>query len=508
MRSQRFTPKAAAFGLAAILLGSTPAIADIIQLKDGTSITGDIKKTREGWVVIDERGRSHSIAADAVKTIEPTRSNIDARIVAMDRLASLRRSVENLSDIKAVIDRFETFVDQNKDNKPVVAEAEKDLAIWKERLERKMVKVANRWVGPEEKAGLQEKSLQVVAEARELVKQNKLREAAAELEKALAVDPKNGPALYLRGLILYRQDKLTDARKAFEAVRQTMPDHGPTLNNLAIIMWRQNQHLGALNVYDQAMQVMPLNKELLNNVAEALNALSDKDKNSGVAQKVYRRWTEQDTQLQQQLSPLGWYRWGATWVTKDQYDKLQAAEQAVKDQIAKLEAEFADSETKISQIDAKMQQNAQAMRWMERDRYGQDPGTGRIYSNPLPEMYWEYDRAQRRLEVQRKEMIALMENLRAKAKAIKQTLPTPKYTGVQVAIGAEGTPVIPPTNAPDPAPVLPGAGASNLQDQLGEPAPKAPAEAPAAGENPLDKAGDTSKPAEAPKPPDNRPLKY
>jgi len=42
--------------------------------------------------------------------------------------------------------------------------------------------------------------------------------------------------------------------------------------------------------------------------------LSDKDKNSPVAQKVYRRWNEQDTQLQQQLMPLGWYRWGATWV--------------------------------------------------------------------------------------------------------------------------------------------------------------------------------------------------
>jgi tetratricopeptide (TPR) repeat protein len=496
MTSQRLT-------LAAILFAvPTSLLADIIQLKDGTSLTGDLKKTPEGWVVIDEKGKSHSIPSDAIKAIEPTRSNVDARIVAMDRLASLRRSVENLTDTKSVIDRFEKFMEQNKDNKPIVAEAQKDLAVWKERLDRKMIKVGNRWVGPEEKADLQEKSLLVVANARDLLKQNKLKESMVELEKALAVDSSNGPALYLKGLILYRQDKLVDARKAFEAVRGAMPDHGPTLNNLAIIMWRQNQHLAALNVYDQAMQVMPLNKDLLNNVAEALNALSDKDKNSPVAQKVYRRWNEQDTQLQQQLMPLGWYRWGATWVTKDQYDKLQAAEQAVKDQIAKLETEFADAENKIAQIDAKIQQNGEAMRWMERDRYGQD-ATGRVYSNPLPQLYWEYDRAQRRLEVQRKEALALMESLRAKAHAIKQTLPTPKFTGAQVAIGVEGTPAIPPTNSPDPAATPPNAGAANLQDQFTE--PTKPAD-PAA--NPLDKSPTPDKPAETPKRPDNRPLKY
>ena len=517
-RTSRRHTRAAAIALGTILFAvSAPAFADIIQLKDGSSVTGDIKKTRDGWVVIDDKGKSHNIAADAVKSIEPTRSNVDARIVAMDRLNSLRRSVENLPDIKTVITRFENFIEQNKDNKPIVAEAQKDLAVWKERLDRNMIKVGNRWVGPDEKAKLQEKSLQVVADARDLLKQNKLRESMAALEKALAVDPNNGPALYIKGLILYRQDKITDARKAFEAVRQSMPDHGPTLNNLAIILWRQNQHLGALNFYDQAMTVMPLNKDLLNNVAEALNGLSDKDKNSQVAQKVYRRWTEQDTQLQQQLMPLGWYRWGATWVTKDQYEKLQAAEQQVKEQISKLEGEFADAQNKIVQIDSKIDQNRQAMRWMQNDRIGQD-ASGRLYTQPLPELYWEYDRAQRRLEVQRKETIALMETLRAKAKAVKQTLPAPKYSGVQVAIGVEGTPAIPPTNAPDnvaassnsPAP------AANLQDQLGDPAaqPGAAAEAkPApAGANPLDKSPEAkpaeTKPAETPKPPDNRPLKY
>ena len=497
--------------------GGGYARADVIHLKDGSTMTGDIKKTPDGWTVIDEKGKSHTFAADAVKSIELSRSaaSPESRLVAMDRLMSIRRSVENVTDPKVAIDRFEKFIEQNKDNKPVAAEAEKDLRTWKERLERGMIKVGNRWVGPEEKAQLQEQALGVVAEARELVKQNKLRDAMTMLDKALAVDPTNGSALYLKGLIFYRQDKINDARKAFEAVIVTMPDHGPTLNNLAVVMWRQNQRMPALNVYDQAMVAMPLNKELLNNVAEALAALTPKEQNAPVAQKVYRRWTEQDTQLQQQMAPLGWYRWGATWVTKDQYDKLKEAEQKVKDQIVEMEKQFADHEAKIATIDEKINQNRDAMRYLQQDRVGTD-ASGRTYANPLPELYWEYDRANRRLEVQRKETITAMETLRAKAHAVKQQLPVPKFTGVQVAIGVEGTPAIAPTNAPDPKPGNPkaagdpqanqpaAAAAGNPLDPAGEAKPVGSKSSDAAG-NPLDKPA-----ADAPPPPkkDNRPLKY
>jgi tetratricopeptide (TPR) repeat protein len=510
MNTTRFIPAKALplLLLASIVLTfpSLRAAADIILLKDGTSLTGDIKRTSDGFVVIDDKGKSHTIPADAVKMIEPSRGagSADGRLVAMDRLMSLRRSVENLTDARTVIDRFQKFIEQNKDNKPVVAEAQKDLAIWKERLDRGMVKVGNRWVGPDEKAKLQENALVVVAEARDLVKQNKLKDALASLDKALAVDPTNGSALYLKGLILYRQDKINDARKAFEGVRESMPDHGPTLNNLAVILWRQNQRLPALAIYDQAMQAMPLNKEVLNNVAEALGALTEKEQSAPIVQKVYRRWNEQDTQLQQQLMPLGWYRWGATWVTKDQYDKLKDAEQKVKDQIADLEKQFADAQSKIDEIDEKMKQNRDAMRYMQQDRVGVDPQTGRPYATPLPEMYWEYDRANRRLEVQRGQVVTLMENLRAKAQAVKQQFPVPKFTGVQVAIGPEGTPTIPPTNAPDPKPA-----AKPSDTKPPEPKPE-PSKTSDASGNPLEKQPDATptKPAETPKKPDNRPLKY
>jgi hypothetical protein len=177
-----------------------------------------------------------------------------------------------------------------------------------------------------------------------------------------------------------------------------------------------------------------------------------------VPQKVYKRWTEQDVQLQQQLMQLGWYRWGSTWVDKATFDKVQAAEKEVKDKIAKLEEQFAEAQAKIESIDARIRENNDAMNYMERSRYAQD-ATGRIISYPLPPQYWDYDRANRRLETQRTETLALIQSLRDKAQAVKQQIPVPKFNGVMVMIGVEGT----PATAPE------GKAPTNLKDTLVEP---------------------------------------
>lgn len=493
--------------LLATLFLSSPVLADIIHLNDGSTITGDIKKAADGWYVTTN-GKTTLVTQDQVKSIElAPRGN--PQDVAVGRLTSLRHSVEALGDLKVIIDRYEKFLEQNK-GLSVEAEAIKDLATWKERQEKGMVKVGAKWVMPEQKSQMQEKALLVVDQARELLKQNKMRDAEATLGKALEVDPTNVSALYLKGLILFRQDQIQAARKAFEAVKEVMPDHGPTLNNLAVIQWRQNQQVAAMGTYLAAMQAMPLNKELLNNVAEALNSLTDDQRKSAVVQKVLKLWNEQDTQLQQQMMQLGWYRWGSGWVDKSQYEKLQVAEKEVKDKIAKMEADFADAQAKIDTIDAQMKQNRDAMRYMENQRVAYD-ATGKMVLYPLPPQYWDYDRANRRLEVQEKETLALLDALRAKAQVVKQQLPVPKFKGVQLAMGVEGTPAIAPVaagaghHAPavpavpakvdppakvEPVKVEPGGKTADVQvgppKKEGQASPKVPdAEKPAVADKPL-----------------------
>jgi hypothetical protein len=134
-----------------------------------------------------------------------------------------------------------------------------------------------------------------------------------------------------------------------------------------------------------------------------------------------------------------------------------------------------------------MEQNSVAMRQMTQNRLAYD-GTGKAVFYPLPPQYWEYDRANRRLEVQRTEAVRLLDALRAKAQLVKQQLPMPKYNNVQLVIGVEGTPAIPPVDAPNPlsapAPVVvaPAApetkveGPANLLDEVtgGGAKPEAP----------------------------------
>jgi tetratricopeptide (TPR) repeat protein len=489
--------------LLAVVILAWPAWGDVVRLKDGSSITGDIKKTADGWVVTDAHGKVTHVSADAVQSLELAPRG-DAKDIAASRLISLRRSVDALGDLKQIIDRFQKFIDQNKEF-PAAADARKDLAIWKDRLAKGMVKVGTNWVTPDERATLQEKALLVADQARDLLKQNKVRDADAALTKALETDPTNVSALYLKGLIAYKQDQIPAARKAFEAVREVMPDHGPALNNLAVILWRQNQPMAAIAVYVQAMQAMPVNRELLNNVAEALNALTEDQRRSQLGQKAIKIWTEQDAQLQQLLMSKGLYRWGATWVNKEQYDKLQAAEKEVKDKMAKLESDFADAQSKVDTIDAQIRQNQDAMRYMEQQRYLTD-NTGRTVTYPLPPQYWDYDRANRRLDVQKKEAIASLDAMRAKAQVLKDQLPTPKFTGAQLIMGVEGTPAIAPADKPA-TPVAVENLAGELTAGTTPPAVSDTAK-PAAGNKPVTTAPTTHPTPPPHDPPKEKPLKY
>jgi tetratricopeptide (TPR) repeat protein len=483
------------FLLAAVMSVSPAVWADIVHLNDGSSINGDIKKAADGWFVTDVHGKVRHVSTEEVRSIELAPRG-DPKDVAIGRLASLRRSIEALNDPKMIIDRYEKFIEQNKEAS-IAQDARKDLAEWRERMAQRKVKVGSNWVTPEERSAMQEKALLVADQARELLKQNKLRDADATVSRALEADPSNVSALYLKGLIAYRQDQIPAARKAFEAVKEAMPDYGPVLNNLAVILWRQNQQMAAIGVYFQAMQAMPLNKELLNNVAEALNALTDEQRKSPVAQKAIKLWTEQDTQLQQQMMTQGLYRWGASWVDKAQYEKLQVAEKEVKEKIAKLEADFADAQAKVDTIDAQARQNRDAMRYMEQQRVVTD-STGKQMQYPLPPQYWDYDRANRRLEVQRRETVALLDAMRAKAQAVKGQLPVPKFSGVQLVMGVEGTPALAPADKPGGATPV-----ANLAEELAgggggggvvTPAVKSPAVESKAPDAPKAPATSTDKP--------------
>jgi tetratricopeptide (TPR) repeat protein len=253
------------------LLGVTPALADTVILNDGTRLEGDVKRNNEGWVVIGPTGKMTQINAADVKSIQMTPDTGAA--ANQERIATLRRSVENLTDLKAIIDRYDRFLATAPDAESKKA-AEADLAEWRDRQDRGMVKLGSQWVNPSEKAKVQEQSLALAGQARDYLKQGRLKEAEPILDEAIKVDPGNASALYLKGVLAYRQDQFPQARKAFEDTLKLVPDHAPTLNNLAVTAYRQNQQGAAFHHYDRAMMVAPQDRLILANVAEALDLKS------------------------------------------------------------------------------------------------------------------------------------------------------------------------------------------------------------------------------------------
>lgn len=447
---RRLPPSAVAAVWSALFAGLLPpaaGFADVVTLKDGTRLEGSLSRTDDGYDVTKADGKVVRVRTAQIRSVEakPQATPEDAK----RRLDSLRRNVESMSDIKLILSRYSAFL-RLYGATPQADVARKDIAFWEDRLQRHMTKAGGKWVTPEQLGALREQSQETAVKARDLVSQGRLREAGPLIQQSLDLDPKNASALYLRGVVAFRQDQLGPARKAFEQVAQVVPDHAPTLNNLAVIYWRQQNVPAALRSYDAAVVATgPANgvggavtEAVLNNVAEALHALPKNLRGQAAAKKLVLHFQEREEALAKKMKERGFYRWGANWVDADQLDKLQAKEKAIEAKIKELEAEFEVVQKRIDAIDHDITDTERAMRRMEATSYVRDPATGRVGRLAPPPMYQGLLRDLEELKRERAGQESIVAALRRDAKAAKQELPVPRYTGTQRIIDADGAPLM------------------------------------------------------------------
>jgi Flp pilus assembly protein TadD len=428
--------------LLVLFLAAVPAMGDIVTLTDGTRLEGEIKRVGSEWRVTTPDGQVIDLPADKVKSLE-----LKARGGGGETgLASLRRSVENLDDLQQIIDRYQRFIEQNK-NSPTATEAEKDLAQWQQRQQAGMVKAGDKWVTPAQRDEMRAQILATVSQARDLIKQGRLKEADGIVQEALSVDPQNVSALYLRGWLLLNQNQFPAARKAFETVNQLLPNHGPTLNNLALILYRQNQFPAAMNYYDQAMASQPNDTRILANIAEALNALPDNAKSSAPVKKTQQRFEQQQAAIEPQLAQRGLKRWGSVYVTSEEYDRLQEAEKQLKQKLDAMAADYDKTKERVTTIDRDFDANNRTMRLMEA-RSQVFNSDGQVVQLPLPQQYYDLQIDNQKLQQERNQALAYLEQLRQAAKLEQQKVPTPRFNGVQQPFGVEATPIALPTTQP------------------------------------------------------------
>jgi hypothetical protein len=124
-----------------LALLATPLGAEVVHLTDGTSLEGDLRRVSDGWLVTSADGKTTVVTAAQVKSIElrKTGGSTDAADLG---LGSLRRAVANQSDINRIIERYQGFIAHNP-GAPAATEAEQDLAIWQDRLDKGLVKAGH-----------------------------------------------------------------------------------------------------------------------------------------------------------------------------------------------------------------------------------------------------------------------------------------------------------------------------------------------------------------------------
>lgn len=441
-------------------------LADVITLKDGTKLEGEIKRSGDSYIVKNATGMT-TIPIEKVAGIElrPQAGN-DA---IMDRLRSLRRAAENIADIRQILDRYRAFVDQNP-NTPAAEAAQKEMLIWQDRLDHGLVKVADKWMTQDDRDALRAKSTDTALSLHDMLKQGRLKEAAGILERSLQIDPQNTSFLYLHGVLQYQQELLPVSRKSFESVMTAAPDHAPTLNNLAVILWRQHAPIAALGYYDRAMLAAPVSKEILDNVAEALNALPKDLRENIVTKKVVRHFKEQDDTLQKKMSEFGQYRWGAEWVSEKELKKLKDEEKVITDQIAQMGKDFDSVQKRIAVLDRQIAEVINEMNLIDSQTYAPGPN-GTVTRLPYPPVFFTLGQQLANLRTERAARVEDLDTLRKAAKKAQSNLPAPKYNGLQKIIDFDGMPL--PAGFRFPAPPPP------VAPPIPAPTPTSPATQPA-----------------------------
>jgi tetratricopeptide (TPR) repeat protein len=433
----RGQPMRSSILIAALFLVS-PALADIVHLTDGSKLEGSLKREKGGWSVTDENGKVTIIADEKVESVQKV-GNVSAADVAMSKVASQRRAVEAQSDINVIIERWNKFVEQNKDT-PAAPEGQKELAMWKERQGQGMVKVGNQWMTPADQAALLEKSAGVIDQVRNLIKTGKYRDAEKQVDQLVTVDPANPAGYYLRGLVAFKQDQLGVAKKSFEKTKELMAEHGPTLNNLAVIAIKQKQWMGAMSLYDLAMQASPKSRMILDNVAEALNAVPQKERTGQQYQKAQKRFQDQDADLQKEMQKEGMYRWGATYVPEKQMEELKKAQEKINAKLDDLKQDYQRLADRAQEIDGRIDTNNRSISRINNDSQRVDPN-GRVITLRPPSIYYELKRENDSLRDEKVSVLNKMEGFQEKALRIQQETPVPQFTGSQKIIETEGTPL-------------------------------------------------------------------
>ena len=425
---------------------AAPAAGDVIHLKDGSSVSGKIKRLDAfEWAVYAPDRRATFVRVDDVALVEFTARPTTDPGAAVHRLDALRVAVDRAADPARAIDRYRQFIAAGAD--PATLDvARRDLLVWQDRADRHLVRLGDRWVVPAVRDKAVADALDDAEHARQLLKRGRFAEADAWVSASLVLDPGNATALYLQGLLRLQQNQLVAARRAFEAVAAAVPNHGPTLVNLAVVAWQQRRYAAALERYDQAMAADPANPVVLADVSAALADAAAAGVRGGTLDRVAGRCRALAKQMAVVMTARGLHPFGTAWLTDDQLADVQRAQRQDQATLDRLAGDFERAQDQVRQTDLAIAAVEEQVRrsiavarlpgpWLA----SYDGGDTPVVPTVAGELGNDAGQLQRRRAMQ----VARLDALQRQATAIRQRMSGPPNPG-QRPIGPEGTPLVLP----------------------------------------------------------------
>src|SRR5207249_1748177 len=123
-------------------------------------------------------------------------------------------------------------------------------------------------------------------------------------------------------------------------------------NNLAVIAAQQKNPVESLLHYLKALQAAPDNRMLLDNIEEAFANFTG-DKNVNVYADLLRTFDLAETRMETEQAKVGGgglFRWGSTWVTRDQFDRLAAYRRSVLDAMQQLDIRYRTARQSLTEL--------------------------------------------------------------------------------------------------------------------------------------------------------------
>lgn len=249
----------------AVCAGVAFAMANsTVQLKDGTVLTGDLKKYGSSYSILLPDGSRRMISERDIAAIDgkplgsetPGVSEGGTRIQDSARFANTKRKADRVSAPIIAITLWEAFLDSNP-SEADAAKAMEELAYWQKLRDEGAEKINNKWVGGEELRKLKEEVDGIVAEAQRL-EETQLNRAIAKFEEALKKYPSHYYANFRYGYFLAvkggptRTDR---AIKLLETVRDQDRNAVEVWCNLAALYSNRRRHEEAIVAANEAVEL-------------------------------------------------------------------------------------------------------------------------------------------------------------------------------------------------------------------------------------------------------------